>query len=168
LFVETQNLKGGYVSNQKTPPVQSASQARKVRFKGIIGSVSFDKTKGGVPKMVFNIAEHPDRDNPAITTWHKNVVATRELALTLNALDPPLQPGEDIEVKAGYPYSWPYTDTNGRNRINSGINLWVVVVRGQTYAAKRQPKSDQAPSKSPQVPTQSKPREKRKEEEKGR
>jgi len=128
------NLKGGILNTQQDQP-------KSVHFTGLIATKRFNITPGGIPKFVLNIAEHPNQDDQAETIWHKNVVATRELALSLNNLDPPLAVGEEVEVKKGFPYSWPYTDKNGRDRENQGITLWIIVVRGSTYIAKRRPKA---------------------------
>ncbi len=116
---------------------QGAKRSKSIHFKGVIGTLRFDNTRGGIPKLTMSIAEHPNAKDPSETVWHKKCVATRELAETLNTLSPPLSVGEEIDVKVGYPYSWQYTDKQGRNRINEGVNLWIVAVRGQTYAAKR-------------------------------
>jgi hypothetical protein len=117
---------------------QPKQKTKGIHFKGLIAALRFDTTKGGVPKLTLRIAEHPNKNDPSITVWHKNVVATRSLAEKLNSLSPALSVGEEIEVKVGYPYRWPYSDEDGRQKVNEAINLWVVALRGQTFAAKRQ------------------------------
>ena len=93
-------------------------------------------------KPCLSIAEHPNAKDPSETVWHKKLVATRELAEKLNSLSPPLAVGEEFEVKVGYPFSWPYTDGQGRKRVNEGTNMWIVAVRGQTLSAKRSARKD--------------------------
>jgi len=117
---------------------QPKQKTKSVHFKGLIAALRFDTTRGGVPKLTLRIAEHPNKNDPSETIWHKNVIATRSLAEQLNSLSPALGLGEEIEVKVGYPYRWPYTDHAGRQKVNEGVNLWIVSVRGQTFAAKRQ------------------------------
>ena len=123
---------------------QKDDASNSVRFKGLIAAKRFNITPNGIPKMTLHIAEHPNPDDPKETIWHKNVVATRELAQSLNSLSPPLAVGEEVEVKKGFPYNWPYTDSNGRDRENYGVTLWVIVVRGTTYVAKRRQKTKDA------------------------
>jgi hypothetical protein len=120
---------------------QKENSTQAVHFTGLIAAKRFNTTPTGVPKLTLQIAEHPDPSDPGHTIYHKNVTATRELADTLNNLSPPLLVGEEVEVKKGFPYSWPYTDKNGRERENRGVTLWIIVVRGTTYVAKRKPKT---------------------------
>ena len=127
--------KGGLLNTQK------ANSTQAVHFTGLIAAKRFNITPSGVPKLTLQIAEHPNPSDPGYTIYHKNVTATRELAETLNNLSPPLMVGEEVEVKKGFPYSWPYTDKSGRDRENRGVTLWIIVVRGTTYVAKRKPKT---------------------------
>jgi hypothetical protein len=107
-----------------------------IRYAGRLFAVKFEKTpKENVSKLTLGIAEHP---TPEETVFHRKVVCTRELADALNSLDPPLKIGEKVLVEKAYPYKWPYTGPDGTQRYNEGETLWIIRVRDQRFAAKRQ------------------------------
>jgi hypothetical protein len=112
-----------------------------IKYEGRIFKIVSNTTPQGIERLFLGIAEHPNPNDQDETVFHKKVVATRELAATLKALDPPLKVGERVEIVKSYPYKWPYTK-GGEEKYNEGENLWVIKVRGKKYAAKRQKKEN--------------------------
>src|SRR5438045_2430132 len=98
------------------------TKSEKVQLVALIAALTWGKARDEKDKLTLRLAEHPDPENQNHTVWHK-AVATRTLAEKLKALDPPLKVGEKLEVDTGYPYQWRYTDKNGVERVNEGINL---------------------------------------------
>ena len=128
---------------------ETGTQETIKNLSGRIGALTWNDTKDGGVKLTLRLAEHPNAEDQNATNWHK-AVATRTLAEKLKTLDPPLKAGEVMEIVTGYPYVWQYADNQGEEKVNKGINLWVVKVRGETYRQTRKPKQDQSPDKTAQ------------------
>ncbi len=116
-----------------------AQKQKPVAFSGTIAKIWFRRTKPNqVPVLTLVLAEHPDPTDAQKTNFRR-VVATRELAEALVALDPPLFVGEGMEVKIGYPFRRVYKIA-GKEKVNECITLWIARLRGKDFVAKRQKK----------------------------
>jgi hypothetical protein len=88
--------------------MDQSQQQTGISYTGRLFAISFGKTaKNNVSKLTLGIAEHPNPSDPQETVFHRKVVCTRDLADSLNSLDPPLHKGEQVTVEKAYPYKWP-------------------------------------------------------------